>query len=166
MLINQEINNILDEELRRLVDEIKANSNDRSVRDSVKYNLSDDNNVDVLMSEIGLFDDKGVSGNNASGFKGKRKPIHKSYSNFKFKSKVIGGKSSIDKWMSKNGIVGGKKVNGKIVSKDSVNFLIRRSIAQHGLKGTLFASNAFEEFNEELTERLNNIDFKNIINNK
>ena len=162
MLIDNEINDILKEEVDKLVADMKKRNGSGELSNSIKAEYSNDGGVEILMDDYGVFIDKGVTGNNDPNFKGKRKVIHKSQDNYKFKSKVIGGEKKIDKWMSKKGIQGRDK-KGRFIKRASTNFLIRRSIAQHGIKGTLFASKAFETFNEELTERLSNIDFKNII---
>ena len=161
MLLDNKINDILKEEVEKLISDMKKRSGSADLSKSIRAEYSNDGGVEILMDEHGVFIDKGVTGKNDPNFKGKRKIIHKSQANYKFKSKVIGGEKKIDKWMSKKGIQGRDK-KGRFIKRASTNFLIRRSIAQHGLKGTLFASKAFEVFNEELTERLSNIDFNNL----
>ena len=171
MLIDKQIHNIFKEEVNNLVKEMKRRLNkpDSELSKSIKAKDSGDS-IQVIMNEYGNFIDKGVSGKGASDFKGKKKTIQKSTGGYrfgsnKFKGKGADWKKKIDKWMYKNGIQGRDK-KGKFIKRASTNFLIRRSIYQHGIKGTLFASKAYEGFQKELKERLNNIDFTNIIKTK
>ena len=169
--MDQRIHEIMQEEIEKLVADMKQRLNKKNSELSRSIKMQDDgDDIKVIMNEYGNFIDKGVTGKGASDFKGKRKTIHKSLDGYKFTKKVIGSKDGkvekgIDKWMYKNGIQGRDK-KGKFVKRASTNYLIRRSIFQHGIKGTLFASKAFEGFQEELEQRLINIDFNEIINNK
>tara|TARA_R110000796_G_scaffold227663_1_gene344444 strand:- start:845 stop:1360 length:516 start_codon:yes stop_codon:yes gene_type:complete len=171
MLIEQQIHNILKEEIDSLVSDMKKRLNKPSseLSKSIKAKGGGDS-MQVIMNEYGNYIDKGVSGKGDPNFKGKRKTIHKSKDGSRFGSNRFKGKGSdwkkkIDKWMTKKGIQGRDK-KGRFIKRASTNFLIRRSIFQHGIKGTLFASKAYAGFQEELKERLNNIDFTNIINKK
>tara|TARA_R110002126_G_scaffold218181_1_gene363905 strand:- start:172 stop:702 length:531 start_codon:yes stop_codon:yes gene_type:complete len=176
MLLNNQIDKIVKEEIAQLVSEMKSNlekagKGKSKLNKSIDAEFDEDGNVKIVMEDYGQFIDQGVSGKGDSNFKGKRKTVHKSLGGFKFGSgKFSGGgndwKKKIDRWMTSKGINGGKDKLGNKISKDSINFLIRRSIYQHGIKGTLFASKAFDSFQEELKERLNNIDFTNIIKTK
>ena len=173
MLLGDEINIIIKEQMALLVKDMQSNlsksgKGSSSLSKSIKVTTSDETSS-VSMSDYGLFIDKGVSGNNSSNFKGKRKTVFKSKSNFRFGSGNFKGRGNdwekkIDRWMSSKGISGGKDKLGRKISKKSINFLIRRSIYQHGIKSTMFASNAFEDFREELYERLSNIDLTKNIN--
>ena len=172
MLLSDDILEILKVETALLVAEMKkslgksgkSGSNlQRSIKDKAQ-----DTSAQVSMNDYGVFIDKGVSGKNSSTFKGKRKAVFRSKSNFKFGSGKSGGGSSweqkIDRWMSSKGISGGTDKLGNKISKKSINFLIRRSIFQHGIKGTMFASNAFADFQDELYDRLSTMDLTKNIN--
>tara|TARA_R110002073_G_scaffold116064_3_gene254312 strand:+ start:3675 stop:4184 length:510 start_codon:yes stop_codon:yes gene_type:complete len=166
MLLDGRINDILREETEKLVADMKKNAGNSDLSKSIRAEY-EDSQAFVLMNDYGEFVDKGVTGKNASDFKGKRKTVHKSKANFRFGTGRYKGsgkewEKKIDKWMYKNGIQGRDK-KGRFIKRKTTNFLIRRSIFQHGIKGTLFASKAFKAFNEELNERLSDIDFKNII---
>ena len=171
MLIDDTINNIVQEEIAKLVVDMKRRlgKDDSALSKSIKAKNNGDD-VQIIMNEYGNFIDKGVSGKGAGDFKGKRKTIHKSLAGYKFGSGKFAGKGEdwkkkIDKWMYSRGIQGRDK-KGKFIKRESTNYLIRRSIYQHGIKGTLFASKAFENFQQELKQRLSNIDFSNIIKTK
>tara|TARA_R110000796_G_scaffold12956_1_gene42324 strand:- start:87 stop:602 length:516 start_codon:yes stop_codon:yes gene_type:complete len=171
MLIDKQVHDIFTEEVNRLVTDMKRRlgKDDSELSKSIRAN-TDGDSIQVIMNEYGTFVDKGVSGKGASDFKGKRKTVHKSLGGYrfgsnKFKGKGADWKKKIDKWMYSKGIQGRDK-KGKFIKRASTNYLIRRSIYQHGIKGTLFASKAYEGFQEELTKRLSTIDFTNIINTK
>ena len=162
----------MQEEIEKLVRDMKKRLGKRGseLSKSIRIDNTDEESVKVIMNQYGNFIDKGVSGKGASDFKGKKKTIHRSTAGYKFGSNRFKGKGAdwkkkIDKWMYKNGIQGRSK-KGKFIKRESTNFLIRRSIYQHGIKGTLFASKAYEGFQQELKERLSNIDFTNIIKTK
>ena len=162
----------MQEEIEKLVRDMKKRLGKRGseLSKSIRIDNTDEESVKVIMNQYGNFIDKGVSGKGASDFKGKKKTIHRSTAGYKFGSNRFKGKGAdwkkkIDKWMYKNGIQGRSKT-GKFIKRKSTNFLIRRSIFQHGIKGTLFASKAYEGFQQELKERLSNIDFTNIIKTK
>jgi hypothetical protein len=171
MLIDNQINEIVQEEVQKLIADMKRRlgKKDSALSKSIRSEDGADS-TKVIMNEYGNFIDKGVSGKGASDFKGKRKTIHKSKGGFRFGSNKFKGKGEdwkkkIDKWMYSKGIQGRDK-KGRFIKRDSTNYLIRRSIYQHGIKGTLFASKAYEGFQEELTRRLSTIDFTNIIKTK
>ncbi len=175
MLLNQHITEIIEEEVSKLVKDMKKNlskagkgssSLSKSIMGEVK-----DMNAEITMNDYGQFIDKGVTGNNSSNFKGKKKSVYRSKGNFKFGSGNSRGSSEdwekkIDRWMSSKGISGGKDSKGNKISKDSINYLIRRSIYQHGIKPTMFATKAWEKFEKNLRKRLNNIDITEFINIK
>ena len=162
----------MQEEIEKLVRDMKKRLGKRGseLSKSIRIDNTDEESVKVIMNQYGNFIDKGVSGKGASDFKGKKKTIHRSTAGYKFGSNRFKGKGAdwkkkIDKWMYSKGIQGRSK-KGKFIKRESTNFLIRRSIYQHGIKGTLFASKAYEGFQQELKERLSNIDFTNIIKTK
>lgn len=171
MLIDDTINKIVQEEIEKLVLDMKRRlgKDDSELSKSIKAQNNGDD-IQVIMNEYGNFIDKGVTGKGAGDFKGKRKQVHKSTAGYRFGSGRYRGKGEewkkkIDKWMYSRGIQGRDK-KGKFIKRASTNYLIRRSIYQHGIKGTLFASKAFEGFQEELKQRLSNIDFTKIIKTK
>ena len=172
MLLSDDILEILKVETALLVAEMKKNlSKSGKSGSNLKRSIKDkaqDTSAQVSMNDYGVFIDKGVSGKNSSNFKGKRKAVFRSKSNFKFGSGKSGGGSSweqkIDRWMSSKGISGGTDKLGNKISKKSINFLIRRSIFQHGIRGTMFASNAFADFQDELYNRLSTMDLTKNIN--
>jgi hypothetical protein len=124
---------------------------------SINYKFKENKNsfqLDINMADYGKFIDKGVSGNNDSSFKGGKvdykgrpKVLFKSTGGFRFGSGNFNGKGGewkkrIDKWMYRNGIQGRDK-KGKFIKRDSINYLIRRSIFQYGREPTEFLTKPF-----------------------
>jgi hypothetical protein len=156
------IDKIVEAEVERLVSNMKEalKKPGSDIERSIVAKATKDG-YEVSMNGYGLFLDQGVTGKGDSKFKGKKKTIFHSHSGFKFGSGTSSGggkdfEKRIDRFMSKNGIQGGK----------NTNFLIRRSIFQHGIKGSLFASKSMDEFKEELRRRLEDIDFNKVITTK
>ncbi len=172
-LFRQEIIDIINNEVRLVVEDMKENLNkpSSSLNDSIQGSIEENNlgyDLDVDIDSYGQFLDRGVSGKGDPDFKGKSKTLHTSLSGFRFgsNSSLASGntwKNKIDAWMNSKGINGGVDANNNKISRDSVNFLIRRSIYQHGIKGSLFATNALEELNNRVYERLSTIDLYEII---
>ena len=125
-----------------------SSSLSESIKDFVKVS---ENSIDVsvLMNNYGRFIDRGVTGKGDSDFKGKDKPIQKSLSGFRFGSGNYRGtgeawKTRINSWMYSRGIAPRDFKTGRFIKRDTTNFLIRRSIFQHGIKPTKFMTTPFE----------------------
>lgn len=151
--LTEEVQRILVQAAENIVNEAKGNLDDGDLKNSVSYETNGPNEVQIIMNDYGVFKDKGVTGANKSDFKGKRKAINKSVSNFKFSGskEAIGGSKAIDKFISRKGI------SSNLISKDSLNFLIRRSIYQHGIKPTLFLTKPYEKYREEIIEEFHRL---------
>jgi hypothetical protein len=142
----------------------KGKNASKALWDSLGYKVKVSKNsfqLDFFMEDYGKFIDKGVTGKNASNFKGKKKTVQKSLAGYHFGSGKFKGKSDqwkkrIDKWMFSRGIAPRDKDSGKFVKRDTVNYLIRRSIYQHGSKATEFFTRplevAFKQFPDEVVE--------------
>ena len=153
--LEKRVQQILVQAASNIVNAAKKNLQDGKLKNSIRYSTKK-GEIDIIMEEYGLFKDKGVTGANHSDFKGKRKAINKSKANYKFKSKAIGSRDgsvekSIDKWMYKKGILGRDK-KGRFTKRSSTNFLIRRSIAQHGIKPSLFLTTPYQRYQAQITK--------------
>jgi len=132
---------------------------------SIGYTYNDESQVlSMFMNEYGWYLDAGVTGAGKSDFKGKNKPVHKSLRGFRFKGakEAIGGSKSIDKWMKQKGI------SSSEYSHKDLNFLIRRSIYQHGIKPTLFLTKPFELYISQIDQQFEAMqqDLEKYIGNK
>lgn len=170
MILDKEIKKIIDASVDDFLMEMKMNlsksgKSDSNLAKSIKGDTTS-TTADISMEEYGIFVDKGVTGKNDADFKGKRKTVFRSKENYKFgKGRKSDGsfKKKIDDWMSSKGIAGGIDKNGKKVSKDSINYMIRKSIIQHGVEPTMFASEAYDNFTNNLKKRLESMDMKKFI---
>ena len=162
--LSKRIQTILVKAANNIIEAAKKNLEDGQLKDSLTYK-DNKGTIQIIMEDYGVFQDRGVTGSNHSDFKGKKKTVHKSLDKFKFKSKAIGGSKSIDKWMYKKGIQGRDK-QGRFIKRSATNFLIRRSIAQHGIKPSLFLTRPYEKYSEEIINEFNNLggDITNDIN--
>jgi len=154
--LSEAVREILIQAAKNIVQGAQNNLEDGDLKKSIKFNPTE-NSVEIVMSKYGIFQDRGVSGRNSSDFKGKKKTLHKSLDNYKFKSEAIGGEKRIDKWMYKQGIQPRDEKTGRFLKRKSVNFLIRRSIAQHGIKPSLFLTKPYEKYREEILEEFNRL---------
>ena len=135
----------------------KGNKNSsKQLYDSLDYKLKVGQNsfgVEFLMEEYGAYQDQGVSGK-----KRKFDP------HFSFKSKMP-PPSSLDKWSVRKGIAPRDK-KGKFIKRQSLNFLIARSIFTYGIKPSMFFTKPFEKAFNDLPPELTNafaIDIENSI---
>lgn len=109
----------------------------RSLKSDVKVNPKSFE-LDFEMEGYGQFQDAGVDGKKKKY--GKRKAGLPTYS---YKSKMPPPKS-LDKWVVKRGLKGTRDAKGRFVKRQSLTFLIARSIFIKGLEPTYFFTNAFE----------------------
>lgn len=154
--LDKRIREILVQAAENIIREAKNNLEDGALKKSIKAK-SKGNSIDIIMEDYGVFQDRGVTGRNSSDFEGKRKDVHKSLDNYKFKSKVIGGEKLIDKWMYKKAIAPRNEKSGRFIKRKTVNFLIRRSIAQHGIKPSLFLTRPYEKYRKQIFNEFNNL---------
>lgn len=114
---------------------------------SIDYDLKVSKNsfqLEFLMEDYGIFQDKGVSG------------AEKKYNTpYKYTNKMP-PPSKMDKWIVKRNLKGVRDKNGKFISRKSLQFMIARSIYKKGIKPSLFFTKPFEKafknINEDLIE--------------
>ena len=138
-----------------IVTRAKARLEDGPLKTSLRADVKD-GSIRVIMLKYGIFQDKGVSGTNSSDFKGKKKTVHKSLVGYQFKSRAIGGAKLIDKWMYRKGIQG-RDAKGRFIKRASTNFMIRRSIAQHGIQPSLFLTTPYLQLKNEIQKEFNDL---------
>ena len=99
------------------------------------------------MEPYGAYVDAGVDGKKTKY--GKRKAGLPTYS---FKSKMPPPKA-LDKWVVRKGLKGIRDQQGRFVKRQSLTFLIARSIFQKGLEPTYFFTDAFEAAYKKLPKQ-------------
>ncbi len=112
----------------------KKNNASKALYNSLQYTIKGDK-VSFLSEDYGQFIDKGVKG-------AKSTYPESSASPFKYTTKQPPSKV-FDKWSIRKGIAPRDK-QGKFVSRQSLNFLIARSIKNKGIRATLFFTKPFE----------------------
>ena len=112
----------------------KKNNASKQLYNSLEYKIKGDK-ISFLSEKYGEFIDKGVKG-------AKSTYPESSASPFKYTTKQPPSKV-FDKWSIRKGIAPRDK-QGKFVSRQSLNFLIARSIKNKGIRATLFFTKPFE----------------------
>ena len=124
----------------------KKNNASKQLYNSLEYKIQGDK-VSFLSEDYGQFIDKGVKG-------AKSTYPESSASPFKYTNKQPPSKA-FDKWSIRKGIAPRDK-QGKFVSRQSLNFLIARSIKNKGIRATLFFTKPFERgldlYGDEIVE--------------
>jgi len=112
----------------------KKNNASKQLYNSLEYKIQEDK-ISFLSEKYGEFIDKGVKG-------AKSTYPESSASPFKYTTKQPPS-SVFDKWSIRKGIAPRDK-QGRFVSRQSLNFLIARSIKNKGIRATLFFTKPFE----------------------
>jgi len=112
----------------------KKNNASKQLYNSLEYKIQGDK-ISFLSEDYGEYLDKGVKG-------AKSTYPESSASPFKYTTKQPPS-SVFDKWSIRKGIAPRDK-QGKFVSRQSLNFLIARSIKNKGIRATLFFTKPFE----------------------
>lgn len=112
----------------------KKNNASKQLYNSLEYRIQGDK-ISFLSEDYGQFIDKGVKGSKSTYPESSASP-------FRYTTKQPPS-SVFDKWSIRKGIAPRDK-QGKFVSRQSLNFLIARSIKNKGIRATLFFTKPFE----------------------
>jgi hypothetical protein len=112
----------------------KKNNASKQLYNSLEYRIQGDK-ISFLSEDYGEYLDKGVKGSKSTYPESSASP-------FKYTTKQPPSKV-FDKWSIRKGIAPRDK-QGKFVSRQSLNFLIARSIKNKGIRATLFFTKPFE----------------------
>ena len=112
----------------------KKNNASKQLYNSLEYKIHGDK-ISFLSEKYGEFIDKGVKGSKSTYPESSASP-------FKYTTKQPPS-SVFDKWSIRKGIAPRDK-QGRFVSRQSLNFLIARSIKNKGIRATLFFTKPFE----------------------
>jgi hypothetical protein len=110
------------------------NNASKALYNSLSYTIKGDK-VSFLSEDYGQFVDKGVKGSKSTYPESSASP-------FKYTTKQPPSKV-FDKWSIRKGIAPRDK-QGRFVKRQSLNFLIARSIKNKGIRATLFFTKPFE----------------------
>lgn len=112
----------------------KKNNASKKLYNSLEYRIQGDK-ISFLSEKYGEFIDKGVKGSKSTYPESSSSP-------FRYTTKQPPS-SVFDKWSIRKGIAPRDK-QGRFVSRQSLNFLIARSIKNKGIRATLFFTKPFE----------------------
>lgn len=112
----------------------KKNNASKQLYNSLEYRIQGDK-ISFLSEKYGEYLDKGVKGSKSTYPESSASP-------FKYTTKQPPS-SVFDKWSIRKGIAPRDK-KGRFVSRQSLNFLIARSIKNKGIRATLFFTKPFE----------------------
>ena len=112
----------------------KKNNASKQLYNSLEYKIQGDK-ISFLSEKYGEYLDKGVKGSKSTYPESSASP-------FRYTTKQPPS-SVFDKWSIRKGIAPRDK-KGKFVSRQSLNFLIARSIKNKGIRATLFFTKPFE----------------------
>jgi len=112
----------------------KKNNASKQLYNSLEYKIQGDK-ISFLSEDYGQFIDKGVKGSKSTYSESSASP-------FKYTTKQPPSKV-FDKWSIRKGIAP-RDSKGRFVSRQSLNFLIARSIKNKGIRATLFFTKPFE----------------------
>jgi hypothetical protein len=150
MLDKQEVQEAIDKFRKYVVQQSKSNltkqkkNASKSLYNSIKgVSKVNPNSISLYfeMEAHGVFQDKGVSG--------KEKEYNTPYS---YKSKMPPTKA-LDKWVVRRGIAP-RDAKGRLISRQSLKFLIARGIYRNGIKPSLFFTKPFEKAYDRLPDEL------------
>ena len=146
----------------------KKKNASKELYNSLSYDIKQSKNsfeFSISMEDYWAFLDYGVTGADPS-FKGKDKngnpkSFNRSQKGFRFGSGNFKGKGGqwekrIDQWMYSRGIQPRDKDSGKFMKRETVNYLIRRSIYNLGTEATNFFSLPFERAFKSLPDEIVN----------
>ena len=112
----------------------KKNNASKQLYNSLEYKIKGDK-ISFLSEKYGEYLDRGVKGSKSTYPESSASP-------FKYTTKQPPS-SVFDKWSIRKGIAPRDK-QGRFVSRQSLNFLIARSIKNKGIRATLFFTKPFE----------------------
>lgn len=118
--------------------------------DSLKYNLNvsaESFSLEFVMAEYGMFVDQGVHGSKSSYIETKNSEFRFSG---RFKTIPL---SAIDKWTVSRGLAP-RDASGKFLSRQSLKYVIAKSIYEKGIKASLFFTKPFKKAFDNLPPQL------------
>jgi hypothetical protein len=119
---------------------------------SLEYKIQGDK-ISFLSEDYGQFIDLGVRGSKST-YSQTAQAQTKAKEHFKYRTQPPS--SIFTKWIKQKGIQGRDKKTGRFITRQSLSFLIARSIGQKGIRATLFFTKPFNRgldlFGDEIAE--------------
>ena len=122
-----------------------------NLRNSIGYDLKVSENsfsLEFIMAEYGMFIDEGVHGSKSSYLETRNSRFE-----FSGRFKTIPTKS-IDKWVVRKGIKGTRDEKGRFIDRQSLKYVISKSIYEKGIRASMFFTKPFEKAFENLPDEV------------
>ena len=122
-----------------------------NLRNSIGYDLKVNPNsfeLEFIMAEYGMFVDEGVQGSKSSYLESRNSRFE-----FSGRFKTIPTKS-IDKWVVRKGIKGTRDEKGRFIDRQSLKYVIAKSIYEKGIRASMFFTKPFEKAFENLPDEV------------
>lgn len=147
----EELNHFAKTVIRNAKNRLRKKRASGDLASSLGFDLNTHKNsfsLQFFMLDYGAFVDEGVRGKKSSS----RAPK----SPFRFKGRSSNGQfeKTIAKWIKQKGIKGRDKKTGRFITDKSLNFLIRRSVINNGIKPSLFFTKPFENAFRKLPDEI------------
>jgi hypothetical protein len=113
-----------------------------NLRNSLDYDLTVSKNsfsLEFIMTEYGMFVDEGVRGSKSTYPESRD-------SRFQYtgRFKTI-PTAALDKWVIRKGIKGVRDEKGRFINRDSLKYVIAKSIYEKGIRASMFFTKPFEK---------------------
>ena len=130
----------------------KSSNASGKLSNSLDYKIKGDK-ISFLSEDYGQFIDLGVRGSKST-YSQTAQAQTKAKEHFKYRTQPPS--SVFTKWIKQKGIQGRDKKTGRFITRQSLSFLIARSIGQKGIRATLFFTKPFNRgldlFGDEIAE--------------
>jgi len=130
----------------------KSSNASGELLNSLNYKIQGDK-ISFLSEDYGQFIDLGVRGSKST-YSQTAQAQTKAKEHFKYRTQPPS--SVFTKWIKQKGIQGRDKKTGRFITRQSLSFLIARSIGQKGIRATLFFTKPFNRgldlFGDEIAE--------------
>lgn len=118
-----------------------------NLRNSLGYDLKVSENsfsLEFIMAEYGMFIDEGVHGSKSSYLETRNSRFE-----YSGRFKTIPTKA-LDKWVVRKGIKGVRDEKGRFINRQSLKYVIAKSIYEKGIRASFFFTKPFEKAFENL----------------
>lgn len=122
-----------------------------NLRNSLGYDLKVSENsfsLEFIMAEYGMFIDEGVHGSKSSYLETRNSRFE-----FSGRFKTIPTKA-LDKWVVRKGIKGTRDEKGRFIDRQSLKYVIAKSIYEKGIRASMFFTKPFEKAFENLPQEV------------
>ena len=113
-----------------------------NLRNSLDYDLTVSKNsfsLEFIMTEYGMFVDEGVRGSKSTYPESRDSKFQ-----YTGRFKTI-PTAALDKWVIRKGIKGVRDEKGRFIKRDSLKYVIAKSIYEKGIRASMFFTKPFEK---------------------